>query len=172
MQSWSYSFHHFLHPEYLWLGTTFGTVQKWSLRPLLDSPTGGLNTGIWLFLSGCTYSYCLTKPTVLMKNTHKTKEACNEGTVLVEKSLKYDSSLYTNVQVSQILQMYAACCVFSHAMAQAKLSSISNTIITTQTQIVSIYTNHIKGLLCLKNVYTYGLDTFQIKLEKATNNES
>ena len=27
---------------------TFGTVQKWSLRPLLDSPKGGLNIGILL----------------------------------------------------------------------------------------------------------------------------
>ena len=33
---------------YLWLETTFGSVQKWSLRPLLDSPNGGLNTGILL----------------------------------------------------------------------------------------------------------------------------
>ena len=34
---------------YLWLETTFETVQKWSLRPLLDSPKGGLNIGILLF---------------------------------------------------------------------------------------------------------------------------
>ena len=33
---------------YLWLETTFGTVQKWSWRPLLDSPKGGLNIGILL----------------------------------------------------------------------------------------------------------------------------
>ena len=42
----SYSFLHFLHLVYIWLETTFGTVQKWSLRPLLDSPKGGLNIGI------------------------------------------------------------------------------------------------------------------------------
>ena len=29
--------------------TTFGTAQKWSLRPLLDSPKGGLNIGILLY---------------------------------------------------------------------------------------------------------------------------
>ena len=34
---------------YIWLETTFGTVQKWSLRPLLDSPKGGLNIGILLY---------------------------------------------------------------------------------------------------------------------------
>ena len=38
---------------YLWLETTFGTVQKWSLRPLLDSPKGGLNIGILLYLLSC-----------------------------------------------------------------------------------------------------------------------
>ena len=48
LQSLSYSFLHFLHPVYLWLETTFGTVQKWSLRPLLDSSKGGLNIGILL----------------------------------------------------------------------------------------------------------------------------
>ena len=47
----SYSFLHFLHPVYLWLETTFGTVQKWSLRSLLDSPKGGLNIGILRYLS-------------------------------------------------------------------------------------------------------------------------
>ena len=36
---------------YIWLKTTFGTVQKWSLRPLLDSPKGGLNTEILLYVS-------------------------------------------------------------------------------------------------------------------------
>ena len=36
---------------YLWLETTFGTVQKWSLRPLLDSPKGGRNIGILLYVS-------------------------------------------------------------------------------------------------------------------------
>ena len=41
-ESLSYSFLHFLHPVYIQLETTFGTVQKWSLRPLLDSPKGGL----------------------------------------------------------------------------------------------------------------------------------
>ena len=45
------SFLHFLHPVYLWLETTFGTVQKWSLRPLLDSPKGGLNIGILLYMA-------------------------------------------------------------------------------------------------------------------------
>ena len=50
MQSLSYSFQHFLHPLYLWLDTTFGTVQKWSLRPLLDSPKGGVNIGISLYV--------------------------------------------------------------------------------------------------------------------------
>ena len=30
--------------------TIYGTVQKWSLRPLLDSPKGGLNSGILLYL--------------------------------------------------------------------------------------------------------------------------
>ena len=35
---------------YIWLETTFGTVQKWSLRPLLDSPKGGLNIGILLYI--------------------------------------------------------------------------------------------------------------------------
>ena len=49
MQSLSYSFLHFLHLVYVWLETTFGTVQKWSLRPLLDSPKGGLNIGILLY---------------------------------------------------------------------------------------------------------------------------
>ena len=39
----------FLHTVYLWLETTFGTDQKWSLRPLLDSPKGGLNIGILLY---------------------------------------------------------------------------------------------------------------------------
>ena len=34
-------FLHFLHPVYFWLETTFETVKKWSLRPLLDSPKGG-----------------------------------------------------------------------------------------------------------------------------------
>ena len=48
--SLSYSFLYFLHPVYLWLKTTFGTVQKWSLRPLLNSLKGGLNTGILLYL--------------------------------------------------------------------------------------------------------------------------
>ena len=43
-----YSFLHFLHPVYLCLETTFGTAQKWSLRPLLDSPKGGLDIGILL----------------------------------------------------------------------------------------------------------------------------
>ena len=28
----------------------FGTVKKWSLRPLLDSPKGGLNIGILLYI--------------------------------------------------------------------------------------------------------------------------
>ena len=36
---------------YIWLETTFGTVQKWSLRPLLDSPKGGLNIGILLYIN-------------------------------------------------------------------------------------------------------------------------
>ena len=49
-ESLNYSFLHFLHPVYIWLETTFGTVQKWSLRPLLDSPKGGLNIGILLYL--------------------------------------------------------------------------------------------------------------------------
>ena len=44
-----YPFLHFLHPVDLRLETTFGTVQKWSLRPLLDSPKGGLNIGILLY---------------------------------------------------------------------------------------------------------------------------
>ena len=35
---------------YIWLETTFETAQKWSLRPLLDSPKGGLNIGILLYL--------------------------------------------------------------------------------------------------------------------------
>ena len=35
---------------YIWLETTFGTVQKWSLRPLLDSPKGGINIGILLYI--------------------------------------------------------------------------------------------------------------------------
>ena len=35
---------------YIWLETTFGTVQKWSLRPLLDSLKGGLNIGILLYI--------------------------------------------------------------------------------------------------------------------------
>ena len=48
MQSLNYTFLHFLHPVYLCLETTFETVQKWSLRPLLDSPKGGLNIGILL----------------------------------------------------------------------------------------------------------------------------
>ena len=43
LQSLSYSFLCFLHPMNFWLETTFGTVQKWSLRPLLDSPKDGLN---------------------------------------------------------------------------------------------------------------------------------
>ena len=43
-------FSSFLHPVYLSLETTFGTVQKWSLRPLLDSPKAGLNIGILLYL--------------------------------------------------------------------------------------------------------------------------
>ena len=34
---------------YVWLETTFGTVQKWSLRPLLDSPKGGLSIEILLY---------------------------------------------------------------------------------------------------------------------------
>ena len=34
---------------YIWLETTSGTVQKWSLRPLLDSLKGGLNIGILLY---------------------------------------------------------------------------------------------------------------------------
>ena len=47
----------FLHQVYIWLETTFGTVQKWSLRPLLDSPKGGLNIEILLYL--CVVSrYC------------------------------------------------------------------------------------------------------------------
>ena len=50
LQSLSYPFHHFLHPMNLWLETTFGTVQKWSLRPFLDSPKGGLNIGILLYI--------------------------------------------------------------------------------------------------------------------------
>ena len=49
-------FPHFLHPVSLWLETTFGTVQKWSLRPLLDSPKGGLNIGILLYYSQLFYS--------------------------------------------------------------------------------------------------------------------
>ena len=51
LQSLSYPFLHFLHPEYIWFETTFGTVQKWSFRPLLDSPKGGLNIGILLYLA-------------------------------------------------------------------------------------------------------------------------
>ena len=43
-------FSSFSTPVYLWLETTFGTVQKWSLRPLLDSPKGGLNIGILLYI--------------------------------------------------------------------------------------------------------------------------
>ena len=35
---------------YLWLETTFGTVQKWSLGPLLDSLKGSLNIGILLYI--------------------------------------------------------------------------------------------------------------------------
>ena len=50
-----YSFLHFLHPMYLWLDTTFGTVQKWSLRPLLDSPKSGLNIGILLNINNALY---------------------------------------------------------------------------------------------------------------------
>ena len=49
MQSLSDYFLHFLQPVYLWLETTFGTVQKWSLRPLLDSSKGGRNIGILLY---------------------------------------------------------------------------------------------------------------------------
>ena len=45
-----YFFLHFPHSVYLWLETTFGTVQKWSWRPLLDSPKGGLNIGILLYI--------------------------------------------------------------------------------------------------------------------------
>ena len=45
----SYSFPHFLHPVYSWFETIFGTVQKWSSRPLLDSPKGGVNIGILLY---------------------------------------------------------------------------------------------------------------------------
>ena len=44
-------FFHFLHPVYIWVETTFWTVQKWSLRPLLDSPKGGLNIGNLLYLT-------------------------------------------------------------------------------------------------------------------------
>ena len=47
-----YSFLHFLHPVYILLEITFGTVQKWSLRPLLDSHKGGLNIGILLYFRG------------------------------------------------------------------------------------------------------------------------
>ena len=47
-------FLHFLLQVYLWLETTFGTVQKWSLRPLLDSPKGGLNIGILLYIKKVT----------------------------------------------------------------------------------------------------------------------
>ena len=36
---------------YIWLVTTFGTVQKWSLRPLLDSLKGGLIIGIFTVFS-------------------------------------------------------------------------------------------------------------------------
>ena len=36
---------------YIGLETIFGTVQKWSLRPLLDSLKGGLNVGILLYFS-------------------------------------------------------------------------------------------------------------------------
>ena len=50
LQRLSYSFLRFLHLMYFWVKTTFGTVQKWSLRPLLDSPKGGLNIGILLYL--------------------------------------------------------------------------------------------------------------------------
>ena len=39
---------------YLWVETTFATVQKWSLRPLLDSPKGGLNIGILLYQQQCS----------------------------------------------------------------------------------------------------------------------
>ena len=49
LQSLSCSFLRFLYPVSLWLKTTFETVQKWSLRPLLDSPNGGLNIGILLY---------------------------------------------------------------------------------------------------------------------------
>ena len=49
LQSLSYSFLYFLGPVNLWLETTFGTVQKWSFRPILDSPKGGLNIGILLY---------------------------------------------------------------------------------------------------------------------------
>ena len=50
LQSIRCSFLHFLHPMSLWLETTFGTVQKWSLWPLLDSSKGGLNIGILLYV--------------------------------------------------------------------------------------------------------------------------
>ena len=60
-----YSFLHFLHPVYLWLETTFGTVQKWSLRPLLDSPKGGLNKGNGLNIGILLYSLDRTIRVVL-----------------------------------------------------------------------------------------------------------
>ena len=42
-------FLHFKNQVYLWVETTFETVQKWSLRPLLDSPKGGRNIGILMY---------------------------------------------------------------------------------------------------------------------------
>ena len=47
-------FIYFLHFVNLWLETTFGTVQKWSLRPLFDSPKGGLDIGILLYTTYTT----------------------------------------------------------------------------------------------------------------------
>ena len=52
---------------YIWLETIFGTVQKWSLRPLLDSPKGGLYIGILLYVVNlyffdgirCTFLYTI-----------------------------------------------------------------------------------------------------------------
>ena len=52
-ESLCYSFLHFLQPVNIWLETTFGTVQKWSLRPLLDSLKVGLIIGILLYTVPC-----------------------------------------------------------------------------------------------------------------------
>ena len=57
--------------------TTFGTVQKWSLRPLLDRPKGGLKIGILLYLFLDVDDTTWVDPCQLLEQLEMTKGQVN-----------------------------------------------------------------------------------------------